>query len=128
MFPFLRIGIYFHNHNKRLLFPKITNRYHHGSKWKLFTDLFIFFQTFLVKSLKNVYSLGIYLDFFFQTLPDQSHCYFLMDHESLKGHTVKRIPFSHPSNLIGIITILRQQALLRIGSGPRYASIDCYDA
>ena len=65
----------------------------------------------------------IYL--FFQTLPDQSHCYFLMDHESLQGHTVKRIPFSHPSNLIGIITILRQQAVFNaiIGSCIRTTGI-----
>ena len=33
-----------------------------------------------------------------------------MDHESLQGYAVKRIPFAHPSNLIGILAILRQQA------------------
>ena len=48
-----------------------------------------------------------------------------MDHESLQGHTVKRIPFSHPSNLIGIITILRQQAVFNaiIGSCIRTTGI-----
>ena len=33
-----------------------------------------------------------------------------MDHESLQGYAVKKIPFAHPSNLIGILAILRQQA------------------
>ena len=62
---------------------------------------------------------------FLQTLPDQSHCYFLMDHESLQGYTIKRIPFAHPSNLIGIVAILRQQAVFNaiVGSCVRTTGI-----
>ena len=47
----------------------------------------------------------------FQTLPDQSHCYFLSDHDSLQGYMVKKIPFSHPAHVPRILAILRKQAV-----------------
>ncbi len=47
---------------------------------------------------------------FFQTLPNQSHCYFLSDHDSLNGYMVKKIPFSHPAHVPRIVEILRKQA------------------
>lgn len=48
-----------------------------------------------------------------------------MDHESLQGYKIKRIPFSHPSNLIDIVAILRQQAAFNaiIGSCVRTTGI-----
>ena len=50
-------------------------------------------------------------NFLFQTLPDQSHCYFLSDHDSLNGYVVKKIPFSHPAQVPRILAILRKQAV-----------------
>jgi len=47
----------------------------------------------------------------FVTLPDQSHCYFLSDHDSLNGYVVKKIPFSHPAQVPRILAILRKQAV-----------------
>ena len=50
-------------------------------------------------------------NFLFQTLPDQSHCYFLSDHNTLNGYVVKKIPFSHPAQVPRILAILRKQAV-----------------
>ena len=47
----------------------------------------------------------------FQTLPDQSHCYFLSDHDSLNGYVVKKIPFSHPAQVPRILATLKKQAV-----------------
>ena len=43
--------------------------------------------------------------------PDQSHCYFLSDHDSLNGYVVKKIPFSHPAQVPRILATLRKQAV-----------------
>lgn len=47
---------------------------------------------------------------FFQTLPDQQHCYFLTD-SNLKGVFIQNIKFTHPSQVTRVIAFLRQQAL-----------------
>lgn len=52
----------------------------------------------------------IFILCFFQTLPDQQHCYFLTD-SNLKGVFIQNIKFTHPSQVSRIITYLRQQAL-----------------
>ncbi|XP_059608621.1 mediator of RNA polymerase II transcription subunit 1 [Phlebotomus argentipes] len=47
----------------------------------------------------------------FVTLPDQNHCYFLTEGDSLKGIVVASVPFTEPMHVPKIIKLLRQQAL-----------------
>ena len=44
-------------------------------------------------------------------MPDQQHCYFLSDPPEFTGVMVTRIPFAHPTNVVDIVRILRQQSL-----------------
>jgi mediator of RNA polymerase II transcription subunit 1 len=46
-----------------------------------------------------------------QTLPDQSHCYFMTENKTMDGVLVTSIPFTHPAHVSQILVILRQQAL-----------------
>ncbi|XP_066601821.1 mediator of RNA polymerase II transcription subunit 1 [Prorops nasuta] len=45
------------------------------------------------------------------TLPDQQHCYFLMENKNMEGVLVSSIPFTHPGHVPQILIYLRQQAL-----------------
>jgi len=58
------------------------------------------------KSLDSSNNRGLFV-----TLPDQSHCYFLSDHDSLNGYVVKKIPFSHPAQVPRILATLKKQAV-----------------
>ncbi|KAK6618199.1 hypothetical protein RUM44_002650 [Polyplax serrata] len=47
----------------------------------------------------------------FVNLPDQVHCYFMTECRSLDGVMLSSIPFTHPSQVPLILTVLRQQAM-----------------
>ena len=81
--------------------------------WPIFECVSFFLpQTLLViRRVLKCYGLTEIFDISFQTLPDQSHCYFLSDHDSLNGYVVKKIPFSHPAQVPRILAILRKQAV-----------------
>jgi len=51
---------------------------------------------------------------FYVALPDQHHSYFVTENEdlSMKCTSISSIPFSHPSHVPQILSILRRQALL----------------
>ena len=82
-------------------------------QWSIFECVSFFLpQTLLViRRVLKCYGLTEIFDISFQTLPDQSHCYFLSDHDSLNGYVVKKIPFSHPAQVPRILAILRKQAV-----------------
>lgn len=46
-----------------------------------------------------------------QTLPDQQHCYFLTEGRGLNAIMLQNIPFTHPTHVPQILSLLRQQAL-----------------
>uniref|UniRef100_A0A1B6DYB0 Mediator of RNA polymerase II transcription subunit 1 n=1 Tax=Clastoptera arizonana TaxID=38151 RepID=A0A1B6DYB0_9HEMI len=56
--------------------------------------------------LDNTDSRGIFVN-----LPDQQHCYFMTDSQSLDAVLINNIPFTHPAHVPQILTYLRQQAL-----------------
>ncbi|CAD7081015.1 unnamed protein product [Hermetia illucens] len=47
----------------------------------------------------------------FITLPDQNHCYFFTENKRLKGSAISSIPYTEPSQVPKVLTMLRQQAL-----------------
>lgn len=44
-------------------------------------------------------------------MPDQVHCYFMTECKGLNGVVVSSIPFTHPSHVPQILTLLKQQAV-----------------
>ncbi|XP_059471601.1 mediator of RNA polymerase II transcription subunit 1 [Neocloeon triangulifer] len=47
----------------------------------------------------------------FVTLPDQQHCYFLTESKGINAIMMQNIPFTHPTHVPQILSLLRQQAL-----------------
>lgn len=52
---------------------------------------------------------------FFSSLPDQSHCYYVNgSSDEIKGITLERVSFTHPSHVPQILVHLRQQVLFNV--------------
>lgn len=66
---------------------------------------------FVVSNFMNLFLSFMTYFFFYQTLPDQHHCYFMTESKSMEGILVNNIPFSHPAHVPQILVFLRQQAL-----------------
>ncbi|XP_023337527.1 mediator of RNA polymerase II transcription subunit 1 isoform X2 [Eurytemora carolleeae] len=66
----------------------------------------------------------------FVTLPDQQHCYYLTDTPEMVGQTITFVPFRHPSQVPGIVDLLRRQALFNclISSCIRKNSLEDVDS